>query len=171
MNILEGDLSLKVKTREIAEAIYTINRHAKTAPEPQQLYKLKKYAIEKLLQENRAVKAGLHFSDHPKFSNQHSTLLIRIEDFYFHIPPTKDDFKNLKHLGSLDQSYRNPQAKMSLSKAKRLVANYLGWTLEDQNNKKPEHTSNYYTPSVLGKFSWTPLPNKSKAVRNRPKKD
>ena len=38
----------------IARAIYTINRHAKTAPKPQHLYYLKNEAIKKLLAKNKA---------------------------------------------------------------------------------------------------------------------
>ncbi|KKE79090.1 hypothetical protein DEJ64_17160 [Bacilli bacterium] len=110
--------------KEIAKALFIINRHAKTAPEPKHLYYIKKETINKLLKEKKAIKMGLHFSDHPKLSNQHSTLLVKVDDYYFHIPPTKEDFKGLKHLGSLDQNYRNPQTKMSLSKAKKIVYNY-----------------------------------------------
>src|SRR5699024_941504 len=64
--------------RKIAQALYTINRHAKAAPKPQHLYTIKKEAIEKLLKEKKAKKIGLHFSNNPKYSNQHSTLLIKV---------------------------------------------------------------------------------------------
>ncbi|MGJ9458595.1 YkyB family protein [Oceanobacillus sp. CF4.6] len=143
--------------RDLAQAIFTINRHAKTAPEPQHLYQIKKDAISKLLNEKKAKKIGLHFSDHPKLSNQHSTLLVKVDDYYFHIPPSKDDFKALKHLGSLDQNYRNPQTKMSLSQAKRIVYQYIDW----KPDKKPQtrqkrQISSYYTPSSLGKMEWPP---------------
>lgn len=37
---------------ELAQAIFSVNRHAKTAPEPQHLYFIKKEAINKLLREN-----------------------------------------------------------------------------------------------------------------------
>ncbi|ASK63653.1 hypothetical protein CFK37_16555 [Virgibacillus phasianinus] len=146
-----------ISSAELARALYTINRHAKTAPEPKHLYYIKKEAIKKLLSENRAKKIGLHFSDHPKFSNQHSTLLIKVENYYFHIPPEKDDFNQLEHLGTLDQSYRNPQTKMSLSQAKRIVYRYINYT--PKPGKKPrnrKYTSAYYTPSSLGKMEWPP---------------
>ena len=77
---------------EIAKALYTINRHAKTAPDPKHLYFIKKEAINRLLKEKHATKVGLHFSKQPKFSNQYSTLLVRVAGYYFHIPPTKEDF-------------------------------------------------------------------------------
>lgn len=40
----------------IAKAIYTVNRHAKTAPNPKFLYLLKKRALQKLLQEGKGKK-------------------------------------------------------------------------------------------------------------------
>jgi len=144
-----------VSTHDLAKALYTINRHAKTAPEPQHLYFLKKSAIEKLLKEKRAKKIGLHFSAHPKLSSQHSTLLIQVEDYFFHIPPTKDDFKQLKHLGDQDRDYRNPQTKMPLSEAKKIAAKYIGWQPKknDATVGKTQKIS-CYTPSSLGKLDW-----------------
>lgn len=142
---------------DLAKALFTINRHAKTAPEPKHLYFIKKETIKKLLMENRAEKVGLHFSDHPKFSNQHSTLLVKVDCYYFHIPPEKNDFNQLEHLGTLDQSYRNPQTKMSLSQAKRIVYRYIDYTPSfDKKTKNRKYTSSYYTPSSLGKMEWPP---------------
>lgn len=142
---------------DLAEALYSINRHAKTAPEPQHLYYIKKETINQLLDEKRATKVGLHFSDHPKFSNQHSTLLIKVDNYFFHIPPSKEDFKELKHLGSLNQDYRNPQSKMSLSQAKRVVYRYIDWKpVKQRPVKQKKNTSAYFTPSSLGKMEWPP---------------
>lgn len=144
-------------TEEIAGALYTINRHAKTAPKPQHLYLIKKLAIEKLLKENKAEKIGLHFSKNPKLSNQHSTLLIKVADYYFHLPPSREDFKTLKHLGDLDESYRNPQVKMSLSYAKRIIYQFIDWKEpKEQRQTTKNHFSSYYTPSSLGKMDWPP---------------
>lgn len=146
-----------ISTNELAKAIFTINRHAKTAPEPQHLYHIKKQAIEQLLKETRAVKVGLHFSDHPKLSNQHSTLLIQVADYFFHIPPAKEDFKTLKHLGTLDQNYRNPPTKMSLSYAKKIVYRYIQWQPEKRKpTEQRQYTSSYFTPSSLGTMEWPP---------------
>lgn len=47
-----------VSLRDLARAIYTVNRHAKTAPEPQHLYFIKKETIKQLLKEKRAKKSG-----------------------------------------------------------------------------------------------------------------
>lgn len=148
---------MSIPLNEIAKALYTINRHAKTAPEPKHLYFIKKEAIDRLLLEERAVKVGLHFSDHPKFSNQHSTLLVKVDNYYFHIPPTKEDFKGLEHLGSLDHNYRNPQTKMSLSQAKRVIYRYIDWKPKKQHQASQQrNSSSYFTPSSLGKMEWPP---------------
>ncbi|WP_106497786.1 YkyB family protein [Lentibacillus sp. Marseille-P4043] len=145
---------------ELAKAIYTINRHAKTAPEPQHLYFIKKETIKRLLKEKQAIKVGLHFSDHPKFSNQHSTLLVKVDNYYFHIPPEKQDFKELEHLGKLDQDFRNPRTKMSLSQAKKVIYRYIDWKPKNESKSRPtrrkQYTSSYYTPSSLGKMERTP---------------
>lgn len=143
-----------VSMEDLARAIYTVNRHAKAAPEPQHLYHLKKSAIDKLLKEKKAKKIGLHFSANPKMSSQHSTLLIQVDHYYFHVPPTKEDFKQLKHLGDQDQDYRNPQTKMPLSEAKRLISKYIGW--QPKRTETSSNASKYssYTPSSLGKLDW-----------------
>lgn len=147
-----------IPIKEIAKALFSINRHAKTAPEPQHLYHIKKETINKLLSENRAKKIGLHFSDRPKLSNQHSTLLVSVDDYYFHILPEKSDFEELEHLGALDQDYRNPRTKMSLSQAKRIVYRYIDW--QQPKKKRPvaqkQYSSSYFTPSSLGKMEWPP---------------
>jgi hypothetical protein len=145
-----------VPLHDLARALYTVNRHAKTAPEPQHLYFIKKETIKRLLKEKRAKKIGLHFSEHPKLSNQHSTLLVQVDDYYFHIPPTKEDFQELKHLGQLDQNFRNPQTKMSLSQAKKIIYQYIDWKPVHQQPKKRPYTSSYFTPSSLGKMEWPP---------------
>ncbi|MGM8366247.1 YkyB family protein [Virgibacillus sp. W0181] len=156
-------MSRNINLNELARALYTINRHAKTAPEPQHLYFIKKEAISRLLKEKRAEKIGLHFSNRPKFSNQHSTLLVKVDQYYFHIPPAKDDFKKLTHLGSLNQNYRNPQTKMPLSHAKKVIYNYIDWKPKKQPSvTRQAHHSAYFTPSSLGKMEWPP----KKSFRN-----
>ncbi|MDL4842160.1 YkyB family protein [Aquibacillus rhizosphaerae] len=146
----------------IAQALFIVNRHAKTAPNPRQLYNMKKQAITKLLNENRATKVGLHFSDHPKLSHQHSTLLIKVSDYYFHIPPTKDDFKQMKHLGNLDKDYRNPKPQMSLTQAKKILSKLLGWKYPDTNKSddQKQRYSSYFTPSSLGQLNSSTHKNK-----------
>lgn len=114
-------------TNELAKALYTVNRHAKAAPNPKYLYQLKKHALLKMLDEGKAIKKGLHFSRNPKFSQQTSDVLIECENYYFHIPPTKDDLSTLPHLGKLDEQYRNPKVHMSLKIAKQILQTYSGY--------------------------------------------
>lgn len=142
------------ETKKIAQAIFTVNRHAKTALKPKHLYKIKEIAIKKLLKEKRARKIGLHFAKNPKFSNQYSTLLIQVDDYYFHIPPVKEDFESLEHLGELDDNFRNPKTNMGLNYAKKVIYNYINWKKPQRKRRKRQ--SAYYTPSSLGKMEWPP---------------
>lgn len=144
----------KYDTNELAKAIYTINRHAKTALKPQHLYYIKKAAIERLLKEKRAKKIGLHFARNPKLSNQYSTLLVKVGDYYFHLPPSREDFQTLEHLGELDEEYRNPRTTMGLNYAKKIIYDYINW--QPPKRKKRKRPSSYYTPSSLGKMEWPP---------------
>ena len=141
-------------TKKIAQAIFTVNRHAKTALKPQHLYKIKELAIKKLLKQNRAEKIGLHFAKNPKYSNQYSTLLVNVADYYFHIPPSRNDFKQLKHLGELDDNYRNPKTNMGLNYAKKIIYHFIDW--KEPKRKWAAGRSPYYTPSSLGKMEWPP---------------
>lgn len=137
----------------IAKALFTINRHAKTAIDPHELYSLKKQTIEKLLSENHAKKIGFHFTRNPKLSKQHSTVLVQVGEYYFHIPPNKKDFKTIEHLGELDQNYRNPKTVMSLNKAKRLICDYLD--IPFQRKQDSRKNTAYYTQSSLGKSDYS----------------
>ncbi|WLR43186.1 YkyB family protein [Bacillus carboniphilus] len=131
-------------TDHIAEAIFTVNRHAKTAPDPKFLYLLKRKALIKLLKEGKASKKGLHYSNNPRFSQQSSDVLIEAGKYYFHMPPTKEDFKNLPHLGKLSSSYRNPKSSLSLSIAKEILQNYVG--LKDDHEKASSKKQKYEKP-------------------------
>lgn len=128
----------------LAQAIFIVNRHAKTAPNPKFLYKLKHDALKKLIKEGKAKKIGLHFSNNPKFSQQQSDVLVVCGKYSFHLPPTRKDFETLPHLGKLDENKRNPKAHISLSEAKKLLIQYLGY--KDSQPKKPTHKRNYEKP-------------------------
>ncbi|WP_020059336.1 YkyB family protein [Bacillus sp. 123MFChir2] len=123
---------------QLAEAIFSVNRHAKSATNPKYLYWLKKTALERLIAEKQATKEGLHFSKNPRFSQQQSDVLVRAGNYYFHIPPTKDDFRNLPHLGSLDCTYRNPKTHLSLTSAKKMLQQYIGKEAFQQEKKLSE---------------------------------
>lgn len=141
-------------TNKLAQAIFTVNRHAKTALKPQHLYEIKERAIKKLLRQNRAEKIGLHFAKKPKYSNQYSTLLIKVDNYYFHIPPAKKDFETLEHLGELNEDFRNPKTNMGLNYAKKIIYQFINWKEPKQIGRKKR--SPYYTPSSLGKMEWPP---------------
>lgn len=118
-------MSLNAKNvEEIAKAIYTINRHVKTASDKKPLYELKRQALHKLIDQQHAKKLGLHFSDHPTKSKQQSSTLIQVQDYFFHLPIEASD-KGLPHLGELDVDYANPHVSMSLHQAKKLIQLHL----------------------------------------------
>lgn len=143
-------------TAEIAQAIFTVNRHAKAAPDPKQLYTLKKLALEQLISEGKAKKEGLHFSPNPGKSQQKSDVLVSVGDYFFHMPPKKEDFKELTHLGHLNHQYRNPKTTMSLSYAKRLLSKYTGFLLSAPNPVQPSNVRKRQAPvfKPLGKSYW-----------------
>lgn len=121
---------------EIGEAIYTINRHVKTATNRKPLYTLKRDAIDQLLRDGFAKKVGLQYVPRPKNSQQFSTLLIKIGPFLFHTKPTKQDFKELPHLGNPDETHRNPKVRLNLTTAKKRLHEYLGQSMTTQKKTK-----------------------------------
>jgi hypothetical protein len=133
-------------TQNLTHAIFSVNRHAKTATDPKYLYLLKRKALEKLVQEGKAKKVGLHFSRNPKNSRQQSDVLISAGDYFFHMPPSKEDFENLPHLGSLNQTYRNPKSNMALSQAKDILQNYVGVTPSLPKLQKKTTNTKYQKP-------------------------
>ncbi|HWJ78857.1 MAG TPA: YkyB family protein [Niallia sp.] len=125
---------LKPTLENLLQAICVVNRHAKTATNPKFLYKLKNDSLQKLIREGKARKIGLHFSNNPKFSQQQSDLLIECQQYTFHLPPSKKDFEELPHLGSLNQNIRNPKSTLSLTQAKKLLSQYTGLKEAATNN-------------------------------------
>lgn len=131
-----NQLKKEETVRQLAIAIYTVNRHAKTATNNRELYTLKNKAIQRLLQSGDANKIGLHFVDNPQLSQQSSTVLVKCSDFLFHTLPEKDDFTSLPHLGAQDQTFRNPQERMNLKTAKELLIDFLGEQIAPKSAKK-----------------------------------
>lgn len=117
----------------LAAAVHAVNRHAKTAPDNRYLYSLKKAALEKMISDGFAEKTGLHFIQNPRFSRQQSAVLITCGDYLFHLPPSKDDFRTLPHLGQQDLEIRNPKGQIGLRAAKQLLAEYTGFTETGQD--------------------------------------
>lgn len=122
----------KLTIDNLSQALFIVNRHAKTAPNPKFLYKLKHESLKKLIEEGKAKKIGLHFSENPRNSKQQSDVLVQCGHYTFHIPPTKNDFTELPHLGKLDGSVRNPKSSLSLSQARSVLQSYTGITEIEQ---------------------------------------
>ncbi|WP_066289718.1 YkyB family protein [Bacillus sp. FJAT-29937] len=133
----------------LSQAIFTVNRHAKTATNPKFLYKLKQETLQKLIREGKAKKVGLHFSGNPKYSQQQSDVLVECGDYSFHLPPSKADFAELPHLGKLNDQIRNPRSTLSLNQAKKLLMSYTG--LKEVTNT-PSHKKRTYNKPVFKKL-------------------
>ncbi len=52
------------------------------------------------------------------------------------MPPSKEDFETLEHLGELDEDFRNPKTYMSLSHAKKVIYEYIDWAPEKESKQK-----------------------------------
>lgn len=135
---------IELTISNLSQAIFTVNRHAKTAPNPKQLYTLKHEALKKMLVEGKAKKVGLHFSQNPRNSQQRSDVLVVCDQYSFHIPPTKTDFASLPHLGKLDDHIRNPKSSLSLNQAKKLLQSYTG--ISEQEPPLTKSNKNYSKP-------------------------
>ncbi|WP_432359694.1 YkyB family protein [Sporosarcina sp. UB5] len=138
----------KEEIRQLAIAIYTVNRHAKTATNNRELYSLKNRAIQRLLQSGDATKIGLHFVDNPQLSQQSSTVLVKCSDFLFHTLPEKGDFTSLPHLGIQDQTFRNPQERMNLKTAKDLLIDFVGEANVQKTVRRKTFTPKRSRPKV-----------------------
>jgi YkyB-like protein len=130
---------LNSTAENLSRAIFIVNRHAKTAPNPKFLYKLKYTALHKLIKEGKAKKVGLHFSNNPKYSQQQSDVLVACGNYTFHLPPSKSDFAELPHLGKLDNYVRNPKATLSLTQAKKLLSSYTGLKEDETASSTPKN--------------------------------
>jgi hypothetical protein len=130
----------------LSQAIFIVNRHAKTATNPKFLYKLKQETLKKLIEEGKAKKVGLHFSGNPRNSQQQSDVLVECGKYTFHIPPTKSDFHELPHFGKLDEQVRNPKATLSLNSAKVLLQLYTGISEPDQTPTNHKKSKAYQKP-------------------------
>jgi hypothetical protein len=141
-----------ITIENLSQAIFIVNRHAKTAINPGFLYKLKHESLKKLIAEGKAKKIGLHFSEHPKNSRQQSDVLVECGRYTFHIPPTKQDFTELPHLGKLDSNVHNPKACLSLKFAKEILQSYTGIKEFSETSTKPKHNHRIYEKPVFKKL-------------------
>ena len=130
---------------QLAGAIYIINKHAKTAPDNEFLYKLKKAALMKMIEGGLANKVGLQSVPNPKFSRRQSAVLITCGEFHFHLPPTREEIKELQHLGEPDPDYRNPKVRLGLKAAKYILQEYTGIKQSESGRPLPESPSRTMT--------------------------
>lgn len=140
-----SEQATKFPTEILSKALFIVNRHAKTAIDSKYLYQLKHAAIKKMLAEGKAKKIGLHFSRNPKFSQQQLDVLISCDNYYFHIPPTREDIHNLTHLGKLDDHFRNPKTILPLKEAKKILQLYTGIRKnENQKRQRPRYQQPFF---------------------------
>ncbi|MGE7602211.1 YkyB family protein [Peribacillus sp. NPDC097675] len=159
MNQTKGHSEMdEFSINSLAQAVFIVNKHAKTALEPKNLYNLKRLALNKLMQEGKAKKMGLHFSDNPRFAAQQSDVIVECGSYVFHLPPTKEDLKTLPHLGSRAASIRNPKAALSLSKAKQILQAYIGQAGEKQPSPVKNEKRSYGRTQVKQPFH-NPFPS------------
>ena len=148
-------MTINTLEAQLGTAIFTVNKHAKTAIDNKYLYELKRLAIEKLIDSGKAKKIGLHFVKNPRFSQQQSSVLVQCADYYFHLLPKKEDFKSLPHLGHLDEEYRNPQRRMSLNTAKQLLSDYTGLHQSYISQKPTSSSSTFSKKKNVSKRPYT----------------
>ncbi|WP_342525969.1 YkyB family protein [Chryseomicrobium sp. FSL W7-1435] len=154
----------KQKQTQLAQALYTVNRHVKTAQDKKPLYQLKKDTLIKLIELGYAKKTGLHFSENPTRSKQHSTTLVEFDSYLFHLPSSPED-KKLPHLGKLDFDYSNPASKMSLQHAKKELESFLGLQVVSPQVKKKT------VPAFYTSLSTTPSPSEYRRAQKNPFKN
>lgn len=145
-------VQFNLNIENLSQAIFTVNRHAKTATNPKFLYKLKHESLKKLLVEGKAKKVGLHFSENPKNSRQQSDVLVECGRYTFHIPPTKQDFSELPHLGKLDNYVRNPKASLSLNTAKTILQTFTGISESQQTPSNQKRNQRVYEKPIFKKL-------------------
>jgi len=117
--------NLQPTIENLAKALFVVNRHAKTSPQPQKLYQLKTNVIQKLITEGKAQKVGLQHSPNPsKFHQQTCNTLVKIAEYGFHILSTREDLLELPHLGEWNEDFRNPTDSFPLRTAVQLLEQY-----------------------------------------------
>ena len=154
---------------QLAGAIYIINKHAKTAPDNEFLYKLKKAALDKMMENGLAEKVGLQSVPNPKFSRRQSAVLITCGEFHFHLPPTREEMKALPHLGEPDPDYRNPKVRLGLKAAKQILQDYTGLKPGDSGRPFPEGLSRNAPPrNIPGKHEQKKSPSAGNRRNQKP---
>jgi hypothetical protein len=113
-----------MNSQTIAEAIYVINRHAKTTTDTERFYKLKRAALLKLLRENSAYVVGLQYHASRLSTTPRKYVLICCHNYFFHLVPTEYDLSSLPNV--VRNNYqRNRRVEISLETAIQIISSYL----------------------------------------------
>lgn len=134
----------------MAIAIYTVNKHAKTASKDSMLYPLKHKTLIKLIKLGNAKKIGLHKSISLK-SQQHYDVAINVSTYLFHLKPTALDFKTLPYLGERGDQ-RNPKVHMSLKNAKYIIEDFLGTSHQSNHKQYSDKAGSHKSIGILGGY-------------------
>jgi hypothetical protein len=136
--------SKTLDSETIAKAIFVVNRHSKSALDLRKLYELKKRSLTKLLHEGKAKKVGIHTFE-GKQCVQTAAVLIQVGSYFFHTPPTQEDFRQLNSLGRIDGHHRNPKVTgFSLKKAKAILYSFIGKTEAKSKSQRPHWNVSEY---------------------------
>jgi hypothetical protein len=110
-------------TEEIAGAIQVVNRYAKAALNPKQLYWLKKLAIQRLVSEGKATVLGYHHFGGNDLLKQNQVLIIECGEFKFHQTPQPGDLQKYEFLKD-QHNFKNSRVRIPLSRAKEILSKY-----------------------------------------------
>ncbi len=153
----------------IKQALYSVNRHAKTAISKRELYRLKYETLLKLIKIGHAQKVHLEYSTQTGRSQQSTVVLVKVgtktegEPLYFHMLPEKDDFKCLNHTGAaISQNLHNPKSTMSLNTAKRILQQFVGVTKTKDHATKSHQFQRSHSSNTTYKSTRSHTSQKSK---------
>lgn len=127
---------MNYSTEEIAGAIQVVNRYAKAALNPKQLYWLKKLSIQRLISEGRATVLGYHHFGGNDYIKQNPVLIIQCGEFRFHQNPQPGDLQKYEFLND-QHNFKNPRVRMSLSLAREILSKY-GYPTPKTSSKSPQ---------------------------------
>ncbi|MCC3359456.1 YkyB family protein [Bacillus sp. REN16] len=125
----------------VAQAIHTINRHAKVSIDPSEgLYQIKKSALELLIKTGHAKKIGLDIYTNPRTGEKQTLSSVRVGDYYFHTLPTEADFDKLSYI-KRGEKHHNRRSHMDLSLASYIIRTYLKNRSSSTQNKSHGYSS------------------------------
>lgn len=119
----------------VAEAIFTVNHHAKTSSYPHaELYQMKSEILKALIRSGHARKVGLDVCAHPRTGEKRTLASVKVGNYYFHTTPTKNDLEYLPYIKQGRKHY-NPRNHMALELASYVIRTYLKNQSSSPQNK------------------------------------